>query len=547
MIPVDAALILLAAVVASAVCGRLVPGNVPLPLVQIGIGVILAGVADLGVTLDPQVFFLLFLPPLLFRDGWRSSQEALWRDRGTILSLSLGLVVFTVAGVGFFIAWLIPAMPLPIAFALAAIVSPTDPLAVSAIAERVPVPTRLMRVLEGESLLNDASGLVCMRFAVAAALSGTFSLVDALGTFAWLAVGGVTIGAATTWLVALGREWIARRYGEDPGSTIVLSLLIPFGASFMADMVGASAVLAAVAAGVVMSIAEQRGTALAITRVRRTAVWETVYFVASGVVFILLGEQLPTIVDGAATVVREAGHREPIWLALYVFAICLALALIRFIWVWASLRFVLYRMGRRSVGPQAPGWRVTAAMTVAGVRGAVTLAGIMTLPLTLTDGQPLPGRDLAIFLSAGIIIVLLIAASLLLPVLLRDLRFPPEPSEQAAEDEARIAASKAALAALASVQRTEIANSPEDANRIADSAARLVTLYQQRIDALAKSATVRDEGHRGADVERKLRLVSIRAERNEIYRRVRSRKLSEDAARKLVREIDLLEARFGPE
>src|ERR1700689_5535614 len=142
------------------------PLLLPLPLVQIALGVAIASVADLGVELEPDIFFLLFLPPLLFLDGWRIPKEGLFRDKGTILELALGLVVFTVVGVGYFVNWRIPAMPLAVAFALAAIVSPTDAIAVSAIAARVPVPKRLMRILEGESLLNDASGLVCMRFAV---------------------------------------------------------------------------------------------------------------------------------------------------------------------------------------------------------------------------------------------------------------------------------------------------------------------------------------------------------------------------------------------
>src|SRR6266436_6380282 len=168
-------LFFLLAVVVSGAFARMSPVPLPLPLVQIALGSIIASVANLGFDLKPDIFFLLFLPPLLFLDGWRIPKQGLFRDKGTILELALGLVVFTVVGVGFFINWMIPEMPVAVAFALAAIVSPTDPIAVSAIAARVPIPKRLMHILEGESLLNDASGLVCMRFAVAAALTGTFS------------------------------------------------------------------------------------------------------------------------------------------------------------------------------------------------------------------------------------------------------------------------------------------------------------------------------------------------------------------------------------
>src|SRR6202048_4552063 len=319
------------------------PVPLPLPLVQIALGAVIASLANLGVALNPDIFFLLFLPPLLFLDGWRIPKEGLFRDKGTILELALGLVVFTVVGVGYFVSWMIPAMPLAVAFALAAIVSPTDPIAVSAIASRVPIPRRLMHILDGESPLNDASGLVCMRFAVAAALTGTFSLLDAVGTFLWLAVGGIAIGVGVTWIASVAKNWVSRHFGEETGSQILISLLIPFGAYLLAEHLHCSGILAAVAAGVTMGYVEQTGQALAVTRVRRSAVWDTVQFAANGIIFVLLGEQLPQIVAGAAQVVRETGHHEPIWLLIYVVVISCALAALRFLWVWASLRFTLFR------------------------------------------------------------------------------------------------------------------------------------------------------------------------------------------------------------
>jgi Na+/H+ antiporter len=246
------ALFLLLAVVVSGAFARMSPVPLPLPLVQIALGSIIASVANLGVALKPDIFFLLFLPPLLFLDGWRIPKQGLLRDKGTILELAFGLVVFTVVGVGFFINWMIPEMPVAIAFALAAVVSPTDPIAVSAIAARVPIPKRLMHILEGESLLNDASGLVCMRFAVAAALTGTFSLVDAFGTFLWVAIGGIALGVGVTWIITAAKNWVSRHFGEETASQILISLLIPFGAYLLAEHLHCSGILAAVAAGVTM-------------------------------------------------------------------------------------------------------------------------------------------------------------------------------------------------------------------------------------------------------------------------------------------------------
>ena len=288
---IETILFLLLAVVLSGWVARIT--RIALPLVQIGLGAAVVMITGEAVDLKPDIFFLLFLPPLLFVDGWRIPNEALYRDRVVILELALGLVIFTVVGLGFLIHWMIPAMPLAVAFALAAILSPTDPIAVSAVASRAPIPKRLMHILEGESLLNDATGLTCMRIAVIAATTGAFSLTNAIGTFAWLAVSGIAVGVVVTLAIGLIKGWISRRWGEDVGGQILISLLIPFAAYLAAETVHGSGILAAVAAGVTMSFTERQGSALAATRIRRAVVWDTVQFVANGLIFVILGEQMP--------------------------------------------------------------------------------------------------------------------------------------------------------------------------------------------------------------------------------------------------------------
>jgi CPA1 family monovalent cation:H+ antiporter len=538
------ALFLLLAVVVSGALARMSPVALPLPLVQIALGAFIAAVANLGVKLQPDPFFLLFLPPLLFLDGWRIPKEGLFRDKGTIGELALGLVVFTVVGVGYFINWMIPAMPLAVAFALAAIVSPTDSTAVSAIAIRAPIPKRLMHILDGESLLNDASGLVCMRFAIAAALTGTFSLLDAVGTFLWLAIGGIAIGVGVTWIASAAKNWVSRHFGEETGSQILISLLIPFGAYLLAEHLHCSGILAAVAAGITMSYVEQSGQALPITRVRRTAVWDLVQFTASGIIFVLLGEQLPQLVIGAGQVVREAGHHEPIWPVVYVVAINLALAVLRFIWVWTSLRFTLFRAALKGQNSYVPSWRLIAATSLAGVRGTITLAGVLTLPLTMNDGAAFPARDLAIFLAAGVIIVSLVAASFGLPFLLKGLELPPEPSQQEEEDLARIAAAEAAIRAIEQAQH-HMGEGRGDADLYTDAGVRIMELYRQRINGRSTTGKEAFLTRKIDEIERRLRLTGLRAERTEIYRIARARRLSDETSRKLVRELDLLESRFA--
>jgi len=540
---VTISLLLLTAVVLSGTLARLSPVPVPLPLVQIGLGSAIAAFADLGVVLDPQLFFLLFLPPLLFLDGWRIPKAGLLRDKFVILELAFGLVVFTVLGVGVLVHWLIPGIPLSVAFALGAILSPTDPVAVSAIAKRTPIPRRLMHILEGESLLNDASGLVCMRFALAAALIGVFSLPQAFLTFLWLAIGGVAIGASVTFSVFYAKYYASRHLGEETGSEILISLLIPFGAYLLAEHAGSSGILAAVAAGITMSFVEQRGTALAVTRVRRNVVWDAVQFTLNGIMFVLLGEQLPIIAAGAADVVRETGHHQPAWLIVYVIAISATITLLRFIWVWVSLRFSMYRAARRGREFKNPGWRLVAAASLAGVRGAITLAGVLTFPLFMPDGSDFPARDLAIFLAAGVIIVSLVMASIALPRLLHNLELPPEPSYQRLEDHARMAAAEAAIKAVEAMQH-EMGEGQHDADLYADVGARVMEAYRHRLDGQHKRGEEATHLHKLETIERALKLAAVRAERDEIYRLGRSRHVPDDIVRNLVREIDLLEARY---
>ena len=198
-------LILLMLVGISRLLGRVIP--LPLPLVQIAAGAVLAWpTLGLHVALEPELFLFLFLPPLLFSDGWRMPKREFWRLRGPILTLAVGLVLFTVVGAGYFIHWLLPSIPLPVAFALAAVLSPTDAVAVSAIAAGNPIPPRLMHILEGESLLNDASGLVCFTFAVGAMMTGGFSIGAASLSFLQEAGGGIVIGLAISWGVGLANK-----------------------------------------------------------------------------------------------------------------------------------------------------------------------------------------------------------------------------------------------------------------------------------------------------------------------------------------------------
>jgi Na+/H+ antiporter len=531
-------LALLLAVLISGALGRLLP--LPLPLIQIVIGVALALGPLPSTSLDPEIFFLVFLPPLLFLDGWRIPKRDLFRDGKTVLALALGLVALTVLGIGLLIHAMIPGIPLAVAFALAAVLSPTDPIAVSSVAAQAPVPRRLMHILEGEALLNDATGLVCLRFAIAAALTGSFSLPEAATTFLWLAIGGLGIGATTTFLLTGIQELLRRRTGEDPGLQILFSLLTPFGAYLAAEHVHASGILAAVAAGVAMTYVEIQGRGLGSTRVRRTAVWDTVALAANGAIFVLLGEQLPEVFRHA---VKQAGLQGAGWIVAWILAITAGLMVVRFVWVWVSLQFVLARARRRGEKRDAMTSRLVAATTLAGVKGAITLAGILTLPLTLTDGSPFPARDLAILLAMGVILTSLLLASTVLPPLLRGLQLPPEPSHDAEEDAARAAARDDAVKAIEALQH-RLVEEHEDASMAVEAGARAMDRYEGLKAATAEGWTETTRLQQLAAMEKRLRLAGIEAEKSALYRMRRSQVIDDVVLRRLVREVDLIEARL---
>ncbi|RXD61717.1 Na+/H+ antiporter, partial [Xanthomonas perforans] len=530
------------AVAASGYLIRILPFSLPLPLVQIALGAVVSGVFDAGHELEPELFFLLFLPPLLFLDGWRIPKQGLFRDKAAILELALGLVIFTVIGAGFFIHWLIPAMPLAVAFALAAIISPTDPVAVSSIASKVPIPKRLMHILEGESLLNDASGLVCFQFAVAAVLTGTFSVAAASLTFLWVALAGLALGVATTFGLSRIQAWIWRHFGEEPGSAILVNLLTPFAAYLLAEAFHASGILAAVAAGITMSYVEMAGNAPGNMRLQRSAVWDTVQFTFNGIIFVLLGEQLPGILDGAVRSVQEAGHLNPWWLAVYVATISLSLMALRFVWVFLSLRWNIFKAQRRGEAHVSPPWRIVVAVSLAGVRGAITLAGVLTLPLMLEDGSPFPARQLAIFLAASVILVSLLVASVALPRLLRGLELPEEEDEQLKEDLAVKAASQAALDAVEKLRQRLVEDS-KHAERYNAAANQVSQRYQRKLGAVDMAETDPEEAVAYEKALRQFRHAALVAERNELFKLARRREISDDLSRRLVRNLDLIESR----
>jgi CPA1 family monovalent cation:H+ antiporter len=530
-------LILLLAVAASGVVIRILPIALPLPLVQIVIGALLAWPRlGLHVTFDPDIFMMLFIPPLLFADGWRIPKREFFMARRSILMLALGLVFMTVLVVGYFVHALVPSISLPVAFALAAVLSPTDAVALSGIAGKGKIPGRLMHILEGEALMNDASGLVALKFAIAAALTGVFSLRDASISFVIIAVGGLATGAAVSWVFGfVSAHFLNLTEEGDPAPGVVMTLLIPFAAYLVAERFELSGILAAVAAGMMMNYTTIVTAGPASSRVRASSTWTMIEFVFNGMVFILLGLQFPHILGRALLDAHETSNAQVWRLVGYVAAVAGALYAMRFVWVWLLRYFASRSAAKQGVANAVPGLRTAAVTTVAGVRGAVTLAGVLSLP------EALPGRDLAIFIASGVILVSLIVAVVALPLLLSGWRRGKDP-HAAEEALARTMAAQAAIRAVDEVHDRECANLDESASAYAaDVTARVMDLYQRRLATLDEEREPRELARRADALEFRMKLAAMRAERKTLLELRSSQEINDETLNKLMREVDLSE------
>ena len=410
--------------------------DVPYPIVLV-LGAIpigyLPGVPD--VELDPDLVLVIFLPPLLYVAAFFADLRALRADARGLTLTSIGLVLVTTCAVAVVGHELI-GLPWAVAFALGAIVSPTDPVAATAIARDLGAPRRLVSVIEGESLVNDSSALIAYRVAVAAAIGGSFSLLDASVEFVVAVLGGIAVGLGVGALIAE-----VRRRLDDVPVEITISLATGFAAYLPAEALGVSGVLAAVTAGIYLGwVSPQVSTAQ--MRMQGLAVWEFVVFLLNAVLFVLIGLQLPSILDAVAEI-------DEATLAGYGLATIGTVIGTRFLWLFTT-PYLIRALDRR---PSQVERRVGAAPRVilgwAGMRGAVSLAAALSLPLETDAGAPFPDRELVIFLAYCVVLFTVVVQGLTLPALIRRLGVVDDGTEEEAEEHAaRIAAAEAALEAL---------------------------------------------------------------------------------------------------
>jgi CPA1 family monovalent cation:H+ antiporter len=517
--------LLLAIAALNAVASRL---TVPYPIVLVvgGLAIgLLPGMPQ--VELDPELVLFVFLPPLLYAGAFFADLPALRRDVRALSLTSVGLVLSTVlvvAAVGHAVLGLTWAM----AFALGAIVSPTDPIAATAIMRRLGVQRRIVNLVEGESLVNDASALVIYRVAVTAAVAGSFSLVEATFEFVMATVGGVAVGLVVGWLVRQVRRRI-----DDPLTSITVSLLTGYAAYVPAEALHLSGVLAAVTAGLYLGWRSHELSAPGV-RLQATAVWEVLTFLLNATLFILVGLQLPVVVDGLGDQSVPRLVRDAVIVAITIVAV-------RFVWVF-SVPYLVRLVDRR---PSQRERRVGAGPRVviawSGLRGGVSMAAALALPLATDAGTPLPGRDLIVFVTFVVVLVTVVGQGLTLPALAERIGTTvAADSERQAELRARLAVSKAALATLESIAQDHSADAPPS-----ETLDRLRQRFESRKRRDATRAGIIDDGREDdAVARRRLMRQVLQAQRRTLIQLRNSGQISNDVMHLLERELDIEESQL---
>lgn len=497
----------------------------PYPVVLVSAGLVLGFTPGppAVVRLLPDVFFFFVLPPLIYPAALVTSWRDFRRNLPIILLLATGLVIATMFAVAWVAHHFIPVLPWASALALGAIVSPTDTVAATTVIRRLAVPQRIEAILEGESLVNDATGLVALQFAVAAVMTGRFSATEAALQFILASVGGVGVGLA----VGMLNRWL-QRHLDDPPVQITVSLLTPFAAYLSAERFHLSGVLAAVAAGMFVGW-HSPVTLGARTRLQANAFWEMVVFLLNGFVFIVIGLQLPEILGALRGIAFST-------LAGYALAVCGAVIGVRI--GWALLGTSVARVIPAFSGLVPPPRHVF-LIAWAGMRGVISLAAAFALPLALPNGEPFPGRDYILFLTFCVIFVTLVLQGLTLPLAIRALRIRDDGLLNEEERRARFEANTAALEFL---DRTIAEEGVSKAV-----AQRLRADYDERLAELRGCAA--SEENRGGGIAtgeyQRLQRDALRVERETIVRLRNQLVINDEALRRIQRDLDLADARLA--
>ncbi len=436
-------LLLIGCLLISNIISHYIP-SIPTALIQIALGIIIAlSIKGVSLELETEWFLLLFVAPLLYNDGRNFPREDLWNMKMPILGNAIILVLITTVAGGYFIHWLIPSIPLAAAFALAAILSPTDPVAVNGIAKRIQIPEKILNIVRGESLINDASGLVAFKYAVAAVVTGYFSIKEALLNFSYTFIVGAILGLVVGTIITQIRFSLRRVGIRDVVFHTLLQLLTPFIVYLVAeDLFHASGVIAVVVAGIAQALVKDKTeTVLAEEQLLTENTWSIILFVLNGIVFLLLGLNIPSSMK-ASIENTSINNWKLIGYALAIGAVILG---IRFVWSHITSIYE-YKKGYDA----SPSLKSSLLSSLTGVRGAVTMAGVLSLPIITDNGTVFPERALILFLASAVILFTLIIATLFLPLLIDSNQLGEEYDEQLNFNEAK---KKILLASIKQIHR----------------------------------------------------------------------------------------------
>ena len=492
------------------------------------------------VSLNPTFVFLVILPPLVFASSLKTTWGEFRANSAMLLMLGLGLVGFTVAGVAVFAHFVIPGFDWKSGAVLGAVLSTTDVIAVATLATRVGMPHALLSIIEGESLVNDGTGLLALQFTTAMVVSGAIpTLGEGAGDLIWLILGGIAAGLLIGWLVSRFDGFLVLRYPGASELQILVSLVTPYFAYLLGESVHASGVLATLACGLYVGRTAPE-TLSSRARLDAHAVWNMIDFILNGLVFILIGLQLPTILDGMRPNHGTGPLPWPRMLteAAVVFGLLIVL---RMLWVYPCAyisRWIRVHIQKRRARRPRP--RELVVMAWSGMRGVLALAAALSLPVITDRGARFPERETIIFLAFAVILASLVGQGLTLPWLVRRLRIAEPEATRRDALEARREMLKFVLRTLHGIDRT----SDEVEAKAVDE---LIRIYNQRLHALSAEARQDGRAQDEALLERKLRELGAQiraAQRVELMRLRREGRFRESTLRAIERELDLMELRW---
>ena len=520
---------LLIAITALAVLARAV--RVPYPIMLTAGGLALGLIPGLPqVEVDPDIVLLIFLPPLLYAAAFFSNLRELRANAASIGLLAVGLVIVTTLAVAV-VGHEVIGLEWQVAFVLGAVVSPTDAVAPAEILRRLGVPRRVVTVVEGENLTNDWTALVTYKFAVAAAVSGSFSAWSAGPEFLLTGAGGIAIGVAAGFVIAAGR-----RRTEDPLIEITTSLLTAYAAYLPAEELGVSGVLAAVTAGVWLGWQASELTTHT-TRIQLTAIWQVLQFLLNAVLFMLVGLQLGAMIG-------DIGGRSPWELAGYGALISLLVIVVRLVWVY-GLTWMRRRLRRRLGREPVAGWSEITLVAWSGMRGAVSLAAALAIPLETESGAPFPERDLVIFLAFCVIFATLVGQGLVLPALVRALEIEDDGLDADEELNARLEIAFSALDRIDQLEEAEWVR-PQTVERTRNLYDYRRRRFSSRIDGAQPDDQQDEFDYEGrADAYRRFMGEVIGAQRDTLRRLRDEGRVTDEVRRRVEYDLDLEEARLS--